>query len=67
MLSSNVLSYFDEKGQPVLFEGKKAEHMVLSALSERNQVSKAVSKYRFSLQHLCEESDAVLSPQADLK
>lgn len=45
-------SYFDEEGKSVLFEGKEAEHMVLSTLNKRHQVSKAVDKYRFSFQHL---------------
>ena len=48
-------SYFNEEGQSVLFEGKEAEDMVLSTLGKRNQVSKAVSIYRFSLQQLCIE------------
>lgn len=52
-LVSNMQSYFDEEGQSVFLEGKEAEHVVLSTLSERHQVSKAVSKYRLSLQHLC--------------
>lgn len=45
-------TYFNKKGQSVLFKGKEAEHMMLSTLGERHQVSKAVSIYRFSFQHL---------------
>lgn len=56
---SNVRSYFDEEGQSVLFEGEEAEHMVLSAFRKRHQISKAVSKYGFSFQHLCEYQSLV--------
>lgn len=48
-----MLSYFDEESQSILFKGKEAEHMVLSSLGERHKISETVSKYRFTLQHLC--------------
>lgn len=53
---SDFKTYFNKKGQSVLFEGKEAEHMMLSTLGERYQVSKAVSIYRFSFQHLYEDN-----------
>lgn len=49
----DIKTYFNKKGQSVLFEGKEAEHMMLATLGKRHQVSKAVSIYRFSFQHLC--------------
>lgn len=49
----DIKTYFNKKGQSVLFEGKEAEHMMLPTLGKRHQVSKAVSIYRFSFQHLC--------------
>lgn len=45
-------SYFNKERQSVLFEGKEAEHMVLSTLGERYQVSKAVGINGLSLQDL---------------
>lgn len=48
----NAKSYFDEEGQSVLFESKKAEDMMLPTLGKGHQVSKAVNKYWLSLEHL---------------
>lgn len=45
-------SHFDKQCQAVLFEGKEAEDMMLTTLSKRHQVSKTVSKDRFTLQNL---------------
>lgn len=50
---SDIKTCFNKKGQSVLFEGKEAEHVMLPTLGKRHQVSKAVSIYRLSFQHLC--------------
>lgn len=50
--NNNAKSYFDKEGQSVFFESKEAEDVMLPTLGQGHQVSKAVNKYWFSLEHL---------------